>query len=111
MYLPGINPYFSRCSGAARRATSALLQVSSLVVVLDDLRVSDDFRGKECRESFRDKIVGSSKPVPFFALSFQAINVNERRSSYQSREDGEDAVGSIAEEDDVITAEERMKNG
>ena len=56
-------------------------------------------------------IVGSSQAIPFSPESFDAVDIENNRSSQNPRDPGEDAVGRITDQNYVEPAEEGMNNG
>ena len=56
-------------------------------------------------------IILASQPVPLLAFAFQPVNIDQRRRAEQARDESEDAVGRVADQDHIVPALQRMDDG
>ena len=78
------------------------------VVALDDARVGDQRIGQDRREVLREPVVGPRGQAPLSAPAFDPVDVERDRDARQPRDEREDGVGGVADQDRVVTRRKRV---
>ena len=83
--------------------------VALAVVVGDDLRVGHDLVGEDEREPLAQGVPEPAGQAPLGALPLDAVHVERDLRAAQPRQEGEERVGGVDEQDRVVAVEDGVQ--
>ena len=71
--------------------------------------VGDDLVGQDQREALAERVPGAAGEAPLGALPLDAVDVEGDLRPAQTRQEGEERVGGVEEEDRVVAVEHAVE--